>query len=191
MEAQHTVTDLLHAWSAGEEEALDELMALVYGELKAQCSRALARERADHTLQPTALLNEVYLRLLHLDQVSWESRSAFFGFAAGLMRRILVSHAREVRAAKRGGSLQRVELDLSELPTPQERLDILDLDRALHELEKRDPMMVKIIELRFFAGMTEREIATALAVSRSSVQREWRVARRWLASALDSSALEE
>lgn len=185
MDNDTPVTDLLGEWSGGDRQALDDLMTLVYGELKEQCRRAMARERASHTLEPTALLNEVYLRLVGLKRSEWENRTAFFAFAVRLMRRILVEHAREVGAQKRGGQAQRVDLDFDVLPVSSGSVDVLDLDQLLSALEEHDPFLVKLIELRFFAGMTEREMAEALSVSRSKVQREWRVGKRLLARALE------
>jgi RNA polymerase sigma factor (TIGR02999 family) len=185
MDANAPITDLLDAWSEGDREALDELMELVYTELRAGAKRAMARERQAHTLEPTALVNEVYLRLLQLKKVSWEGRSAFFGFAVRLMRRILVEHARAVGAEKRGGRAERVSLERAELIAKEPTIDVLILDEALAKLEAVDPRLVRIVELRFFGGFSEDETAEALQISRSSVQREWAVAKRLLAHLLD------
>jgi RNA polymerase sigma-70 factor (ECF subfamily) len=183
MNADTPITGLLGAWAEGDREALDELMALVYGELQASARRAMAGERATHTLEPTALVNEVYLRLLRLKQVSWESRRPFFAFAARLMRRILVEHARAVRAQKRGGDVE-ITLLQADVPAPASVIDPLVLDEALERIEAVDERLVRIVELRFFTGFTEEETAEALGMSRSSVQREWAVAKRLLAELL-------
>lgn len=184
MDADTPVTDLLGAWSDGDREALDQLMQVVYAELWESARRAMARERPAHTLEPTALVNEVYLRLLHLKRVSWESRRPFFAFAARLMRRILVEHARAVGAQKRGGEAARVTLGDVEMLVEAPAIDPLILDDALEKLEKVDPRLVRIIELRFFTGLTEEETATTLGTSRATVQREWAVAKRLLAKLL-------
>jgi RNA polymerase sigma factor (TIGR02999 family) len=179
------ITDYLDAWSQGDGTALNELMEVVYPELRESAHRAMASERPTHTLDPTALVNEVYLRLVQLKSVSWDSRRPFFAFAARLMRHILVEHARALGAEKRPHEANRVALEIADLPVGSPAIDPLILDEALHEIEKVDPQMVRLIELRFFAGLTEAETAVALGVSRSSVQREWAVARRLLVKLLD------
>ena len=184
MKAEDSPTGLLHAWSEGDRAALDDLVALVHGELRRMCRSAMVGERMGHTLQPTAVLNEVYMRLVSLRSVSWESRTPFFAFAARLMRRVLVEHARAVQAKKRGGEQDRVDVRIDELPAADREIDVLVLDDVLARLEQRDPLVLEIIELRFFGGLTERETAEALGLSRSKVQREWRIARRWLAREL-------
>lgn len=184
MEKSTEITDLLAAWSAGGDEALTNLMEVVYSELRESARRAMARERPDHTLDPTALVNEVYLRLLQLKRVSWEGRGAFFAFAVRLMRRILVEHARAVGAQKRGGGAERISLEPAGLLVEEPAIDVLILDDALSRLEAVDPRLVRLVELRFFAGFTEDETAEALGTSRSSVQREWAVAKRLLAHLL-------
>ena len=184
MHTNTPITDLLGAWADGDRQALDELMEIVYSELREGARRAMARERPTHTLEPTALVNEVYLRLLRLKQVSWESRSPFFAFAARLMRRILVEHARTVKAQKRGGEASRIALCHAEFLGEAPALDPLILDQALEQLEAVDPRLVRIIELRFFTGFTEEETATTLGIGRATVQREWAVAKRLLAKLL-------
>ena len=184
MDTDTPITDLLGAWADGDRDALDELMGVVYAELWESARRAMAGERATHTLEPTALVNEVYLRLLRLKRISWESRSPFFAFAARLMRRILVEHARAVGAKKRGGEAARIALCHAELPGDAPVLDPLILDEALEELEAVDPRLVRIIELRFFTGLTEEETATVLGIGRATVQREWAVAKRLLTKLL-------
>jgi RNA polymerase sigma factor (TIGR02999 family) len=179
------ITDFLAAWSGGDRGALDELMEVVYTELYESARRAMASERPTHTLDPTALVNEVYLRLVQLKKMSWESRRPFFAFAARLMRHILVEHARALGAEKRPREANRVALEIAELPVQEPAIDPLILDEALRAMEAVDPQMVRLIELRFFAGLTEVETAEALNISRSSVQREWAFAKRLLVKLLD------
>jgi RNA polymerase sigma factor (TIGR02999 family) len=176
----HRLSHLLQAWGEGDEGALPELVPLVYGELRAQASRLLARERTGHTLQPTALVHEVFLRLLGEGVTRWESRAHFFGSAARLMRRVLVDHARRRQAAKRGAGVQRLELDerLVAAGLPDEEL--LALDEALSRLRRLDPRQCEVVELRYFAGLTAEETAELLGISRATVNREWRTARAWL-----------
>lgn len=179
------ITDLLHAWGDGDRQALDDLMGLVYGKLEESAERVMARERPSHTLDPAGLANEVYLRLRELKKSSWEGRRPFFAFTARLMRRVLIEYARAREAQKRGGEAERVTLSHPELQAPPGlSVDILDLNRALEELSTVDPKLVSLIELRFFAGFSEEEAAEALEESRSTVQREWIVAKRFLAERL-------
>ena len=156
------------------------IFELVHGELRRVASDLMRRERPSHTLQPTALVNEAYLRLVDATQVEWQSRAHFFGIAARAMRQILVDHARERAAAKRGGGWQRVTLDerLDLLPDPE--LDLLELNDALTRLGEVDERMAQIVELRFFGGLTVDEVEQVLEISKRTVQREWRVARMWL-----------
>ena len=179
------VTELLHAWSDGEPQALEDLIALLYAELREMSQRALKGERTAHTLNPTALVHEVYLRLANLKKVSWENRKPFFAFTARLMRRVLVDHARAIKAQGRAGWGERLDLELDDLPGGREAIDTLELDDLLSRLEAHDPFLVKIVELRFFSGVKEEDVAEALGVSRSTVQREWRVAKRLLAQMLE------
>lgn len=178
------VTEFLHAWSNGDPVALEELIALVYTDLREMSRRALKSERPSHTLNPTAIVHEVYMRLARLKRVSWENRRPFFAFAARLMRRVLVDHARAVKALRRGGLQERVDLELVDLADTRNGVDVLALDDALSKLQARDPFLVQIIELRFFSGLNEDDTARALGVSRSTVQREWRVGKRLLAELL-------
>ena len=177
--ASADVTGLLKAWSRGDPDAGERLVPLVYDELKRQAARHLRRERRDHTLRPTALVHEVYLRLVGQDRVAWKSRAQFFGVAAQVMRRILVDHARRRAADKRAGGWRRVALD-EELPAPTRDVDLVQLERALQELSALDPEKVRMVELRFFAGLSLEETAEVLEVSPSTVTREWRLARAWL-----------
>jgi RNA polymerase sigma factor (TIGR02999 family) len=160
--------------------ALNQLMPLVYDELRRLARRYLSRERSDHTLQPTALVHEAYLRIADQTDVRWQNRAHFFGIAARSMRHILVEHARGHNAAKRGGG--EITLSLSKAVAFQDEpdVDLLALDDALNEMEAMDPQKTRIIELRFFSGLTIEETAEALALSTATVTREWRLARAWL-----------
>jgi len=173
------LTALLRDASEGNQNALDRLMPLVYGELRKIAASYLRQERKDHTLQPTALVHEAYLRLTHQKDVAWQNRAHFFGIAAQMMRRILVDHARKRQAAKRDASAWKVataEVDGGAESAPE----LLALDRALEELEKIDPQQAKIVELRFFGGLTVEETAEVAGISPRTVKREWRTAKAWL-----------
>lgn len=175
------VTGLLIDWQGGDLEAQERLLPMVYSELHRLARLYLARENPGHTLQPTALVNEAYLKLIDQTRVSWQNRAQFFGVAARLMRRILVDHARERRAAKRGGGAWKVSIDdVAGQIAGRRELDLVDLDTALHELDAFDPQQSRLVELRFFAGLTIRETAEALDVSPATVKREWNIARAWL-----------
>lgn len=191
------VTQLLAAWSEGDQQALDELMPLVYGELRRLAQNHLRRERPGHTLQRTVLVHEAFLRLVNQKEVQWQGRAHFLGLASRLMRRILVDHARARLAAKRGdGALHvsfddaiavpdaDVEIDADPealLATPsQPTVDLVALDNALQRLEAMDPQQGKVVELRFFGGLTVEETAQALDISVATVKREWAVAKAWL-----------
>jgi RNA polymerase sigma factor (TIGR02999 family) len=174
------VSKLLHAWAGGDRRARDELVPLVYHELRKRASGYLRHERVDHTLQATALVHEAFLRLAGRDRVAWQNRGHFYAVAAQMMRRILVDHAREHRAAKRPGAAHRVDLD-DRIPAPEPAgLDILMLDEALSELSAIDARQGQIVELRYFGGLSEQEVADTLSVSRATVTREWKRARAWL-----------
>jgi RNA polymerase sigma-70 factor, ECF subfamily len=181
-QATANVTALLRAWSGGDAEAADQLIALVYEELRRQAARYLSRERADHTLRPTALVNEAYLRLVRQRRVVWEDRGQFFAVAATVMRRFLVDYARQHGASKRGAWVHTVSLEdgdeVSIASAPD--VDIIALNDALLELSAVDPERARMIELRFFAGLTTEETAEALGVSTATVTRGWRLARAWL-----------
>lgn len=179
-ETPQNVTQLLIAWKGGDKRALDKLIPIVYDELRRQASRYLRRERAGHTLQTTALIHEAYLRLIDQRSVQWQNRAQFFGIAAQLMRRILVDHARAKHRAKRGGSDLRVSLTDVMALTKDPDLDLLEIDEALTRLAAIDEQQSKIVELRFFSGLSIEETAAALEISPATVKRDWSVARAWL-----------
>ena len=172
------ITQLLLAWGQGNEAARDQLIPLIYDELRRLARKHLRRERPGHTLQTSALVNEAYLRMAG-QSVSWQGRAHFFGIAARLMRQILVDHARLRDNAKHGGDWRRVSLDAADVGQDQSA-DILALDEALQALAQMSPQQSRIIELRFFGGLTIEETAEVLGVSHSTIEREWRVARAWL-----------
>jgi RNA polymerase sigma factor (TIGR02999 family) len=174
------VTGLLLEWNRGDLAARDRLMALVYQELRRRAAARLRHERHAQTLQPTALVHEVYLKLVDQRRVAWKNRGQFFAVAAEIMRRILVDHARARRAAKRSGQWSRVTLDEGVAVTEHADVDVLDLDRALTDLAGVDPRKSRLAELRFFAGLSLEEAAEALGVSLATVKRDWEVARAWL-----------
>ncbi len=178
--AQSQITQLLKEWGEGKGQALDELMPLVYSELKRLAGSYLRRERPDHTLQSAALVNEAYVRLIDQNQVQWQNRAHFFGIAAQMMRRILVDHARGHLADKRGAGAPVLSLDEVVVEAQNHSVDLLDLDEALSKLEKLDPQQGKIVELRFFSGLSIEETATVLGISPATVKREWAAARAWL-----------
>jgi RNA polymerase sigma factor (TIGR02999 family) len=174
------VTELLAEWSRGDRTALNQLLPLVYAELRRIAGRQLRRERVGHTLQPTALVNEVYLRLVDQRQVDWQNRAHFFGVAAQVMRRILVDHARRRTAGKRGSGGQRLSLDAAQGVAASNDVSILLLDEALDRLQRIDSDLARIVELRAFGGLTVEEAAHVLKVSPSTVKRDWRTAQAWM-----------
>lgn len=174
------VTELLIAWSDGNKQALDLLMPIVFDELRRQASGYLRRERAGHTLQTTALVNEAYLRLVDQNNVRWQNRAHFFGIAAQLMRRILVDHARAKHRAKRGGDDLRVTLDEATAVGGDRDVDLVALDEALDRLAKFDLQQSRVVELRFFSGLNVEETAEVLRISPATVKRDWSVAKAWL-----------
>ena len=176
----HAVTRLLLAWRGGDAAASDQLMALVYDELRRLARGYLRRERPDHTLQPTALVHEAYLRLVDATQVNWQSRAHFFGIAARLMRRILVDHARAHAAAKRGGKIEKIPLDEAGDLLRDEVTGLVALDGALQSLAQRYPRQSRLVELRFFGGLNTQEISEVLQVSTATVERDWQFALHWL-----------
>lgn len=183
MTALGDVTQLLHKWVDGDAAALDELTPLVYAQLRQIARQLFRRERGSHTLQPTALVHEAFVRLVGV-KVDWQNRAQFFALAARMMRRLLVNEAEARLAAKRGGGLLRVTLDenVAEIGAQS---DVLDLDAALSRLAVNDPRKSEVLELHYFGGLTHPEIATALAISESTVRRELRVAKLWLHRFLD------
>jgi RNA polymerase sigma factor (TIGR02999 family) len=177
--APNEVTQLLQGWRDGDRKALDSLLPLVYKELRRLAHFQLRHERTDHTLQSAALVNEAYLRLARVTPPAWESRTHFFAIAAQLMRQILVDYARHHRAAKRGGSVCKVSLP-DALVARQTEVDIIALDSALQALARIDERQSRVVELRFFAGLSLEEISEALDVGSATVQRDWTAARAWL-----------
>ncbi len=180
MPSPKDVTQLLLDWRDGNKEALDKLIPLVYDELRGLADHYLRRERLDHTLQATALVHEAYFRLVDQRNVDWQNRAQFFGIAAGLMRRILLEHARSHRAAKRGGDKQKLSLDEAMGLSKERDVDLVSLDDALTSLEAIDPQKSRIVELRFFGGLTIEETAEVLGVSPITVNRAWRITKAWL-----------
>jgi len=174
------VTQLLVDWSSGNKAALDQLMPLVYQELRRLASRYLRKERRDHTLQTTALVNEAYLRLVDYSNLRWQDRAQFFALAAQLMRHILIDHARSLHYAKRGGGASKVSLDEVANLSDERALDLVTLDQALSSLAAFDPRKSKVVELRFFGGLNIEETAEVLKISPMTVQREWRWAKAYL-----------
>jgi RNA polymerase sigma factor (TIGR02999 family) len=187
MVSPRDVTALLGDWSRGNPTALNQLLPLVYAELRRVAVRQLRNERADHTLQPTALVHEVYIRLVDQRQVDWQNRAHFFGVSAQVMRRILVDHARRHGASKRGEGVRCVSIDeAKDVAAASNEIPILALDHALDRLEKVDSELAKIVELRAFGGLTIEEAAHVLSVSPSTAKRDWRTAKAWLNRELGS-----
>lgn len=180
MTAGADVTGLLLAWGSGDRDALDRLMPVVQHELRQIARKHMGGERAGHSLQPTALVNEAYLRLIDLERVKWQNRSHFFAMASRMMRRVLVDVARAKGYQKRGGGAQRVTLIESRAPAKQPDYDLVALDDALQALEALDARKVQVVEMRFFGGLTVEEAAEALGVSRDTVLRDWQFSRDWL-----------
>jgi RNA polymerase sigma factor (TIGR02999 family) len=178
--ASSQVTQLLKQWQEGNEQALEALMPLVYGELKRLAGSYLRRERPDHTLESAALVNEAYLRLVDQTHVQWQNKAHFFGIAAQMMRRILVDHARSHKASKRGAGMPALALDEAVAQVQSQSIDLLGLDEALEKLEKVDPQQSKIVELRFFGGLSIEDAANVLGISPATVKRDWAAARAWL-----------
>ncbi|HJT68119.1 MAG TPA: sigma-70 family RNA polymerase sigma factor [Pyrinomonadaceae bacterium] len=186
MQSSEGITQLLIDWSNGDPAALEKLMPLVYDELRRLASAYLRRERASHTLQPTALVNEAYLKLVDQRNAKWQNRAQFFGISAQLMRRILVDHARQHQAAKRGGSKQqRLSITSAERIVKQPEIDLLALNEALDELTNMDPQQARIVELKFFGGLSIEETGEVLGVSHATVERDWKMARAWLRRQLE------
>ncbi len=182
------VTRLLLAWSNGEQEALEKLIPLVYRELRRLAHHYMERERPGHTLQSTALVHEAYQRLVDLREVHWQNRAHFFAVSAQLMRRILVDFARSRRYLKRGGEWRQVSLDEARAVSPDRRADIVALDDALGALAGVDPRKSRVVEMRFFGGLSVKETAEVLKVSQETVLRDWRLAKVWLLRQLSKGA---
>ena len=180
----HDVTDLLLQWRQGDDSALDRLVPLVYGELRRVARRCLRREPADQSMHATTLVHEAYLRLIDARLVPWQDRAHFFAVAAQLMRRVLVDAARRRHVQKRGGTLSRISLDDQMLATRERGIDVMALDEALARLAVFAPRKARVVELRFFGGLTIEETGAALDVSTDIVKREWRTAKLWLLHAL-------
>ena len=183
----HQVTRLLLAWSDGDASAPDQLMPLVYEELRQLARGYLRQEGSGHTLQPTALVHEAYLRLVDATQITWQSRAHFYGIAARLMRRILVDHARRHAAAKRGGGAHDIPLEDAGDLAREETLDLVALDSALENLAQNHPRQCEVVELKFFGGLEMREISEALQISERTVVRDWEFARFWLRREMNSA----
>jgi len=176
----HEVTQLLLAWSDGDRTALDKLTPLVYEELRRMAHRYMSRERPGHTLQTTALVNEAYLRLVNREAVQWQNRAHFFGIAAQVMRHILVDHARSHAYQKRGGGNQTISLDEAMVVSQERAAEVVALDDVLKELANIDPQQSRIVELRFFGGLTIEETAVVVGLSPATIKREWSTAKAWL-----------
>jgi RNA polymerase sigma factor (TIGR02999 family) len=188
-ESSSSITKLLFRWREGDPGALQQLIPLVYDELRRLARHYLSQERTDHTLQSTALVHEAYLRLAGENPPEWQNRAHFFGIAANIMRRILVEHARGRGAAKRGGNVCHLTIDETIAFPQQPNLDLLELDRALSELAELDEQQSRIVELRFFAGLTIEDTSEVLGISPATVKRDWITARAWLYRAMTGEAL--
>lgn len=178
-------TQLLRAWSLGDSGALERLVPIVDAELRRLARAYMARERRGHTLQTTALVHEAYIRLVDAQRLRWQDRAHFVGIAARLMRRVLVDHARSRGYKKRGGDAQRVTLDENAAATPPPDVDVVALDRALETLSTVDERKARVVELRYFGGLTVEEAAEVLKVSPDTIKRDWRLAKLWLLRALE------
>jgi RNA polymerase sigma-70 factor (ECF subfamily) len=184
------VTRLLVAWQGGDAAALDRLVPLVYAELRRVAHRYMRDERRDHPLQTTALVHEAYLRLIDVNRVDWQSRNHFFAVSAQMMRRVLVEAARRRHADKRGGDVSHVALDEAVVPAPDRGADLVALDEALDHLASLDARKARVVELRFFAGLSVEETADVLGVSPETVMRDWRMAKLWLQRDLSAEGAE-
>jgi RNA polymerase sigma factor (TIGR02999 family) len=184
---QHEITQLLAEWSDGDQSALDELYPLVYDELHRLARRYMSREKKGHTLQTTALINEAYVRLVDQKNVHWANRSHFFAISAQIMRRILIDHARRHAFAKRGGGAQQVSLEEVAVITRDASRELVRLDEALKSLAEVDPRRSQVVELRYFGGLNNEEIAGVLNISENTVTRDWNMARAWLYRELTGS----
>jgi RNA polymerase sigma-70 factor, ECF subfamily len=191
MTSTRDVTGLLDAWTRGDTRALDQLLPLVHDELRRVAARQLRHERADHTLQPTALVHEAYVKLVDQRRVDWRNRAHFYGVASQVMRRILVDYARRHKADKRGHGLERVTIDEAlNVPAP-DQIPVLILDLAIGRLEQIDPRLARLVEVRAFGGCTLEEAAEVLNVSESTAKRDWRTAKAWLMRELRLEAVSD
>jgi len=186
-ELQHEVTQILRDWSGGDARAPERLMPFVYDELRRLARSFLARERDGHTLQPTALVNEAYLRLVDQTRVEWQNRAHFYGIASRMMRRVLIDHARAHVTDKRGGGAVRLSLEDVQLPAEQRAASLVALDEALGRLAAMDERKCRVVEMRFFGGLSDEEIAEVLGVTTRTVLRDWKKARLWLYRELSES----
>ncbi|HEY6120527.1 MAG TPA: sigma-70 family RNA polymerase sigma factor [Pyrinomonadaceae bacterium] len=180
MPSQHQITELLRCWRRGDKEALNKLTPLVYAELHRLAHQYISRERTGHTLQTTALVHEAYLRLVDQKNVDWESRSHFFAVSAQVMRHILVDYARQHAAVKRGGQVQKVELEGTATISRERAGELVALDEAMQALNEIHPRRSKVVELRYFAGLNNKEASEVLNVSQATIERDWRFAKAWL-----------
>ena len=185
------VTQLLVSWGNGDQQSLESLIPLVYDELRRQARRYLRRERPDHTLQSSALVHEVYVRLIDQRQANWHNRSQFFGVAAQLMRRILVDHARSRGAVKRGAGVTKLAIAEDVAAIEMQNVDLIALDTSLTKLEQIDPQQCRIVELRFFSGLSIEDTADALGISPATVKRDWAMAKAWLYREISGSPASE
>ncbi len=174
------ITKVLHKWNNGDEAAKEQLLPFVYDELKRQARALMSRERRDHTLQPTALVHEAFVKLWEQTGIEWKNRGHFYGIASRLMRQILVDHARAHAAGKRGGNVIHFSIDDVKVPVEERAVSILALDEVLHRLAAMDEQQAKIVEMRFFGGLKNADIADSLQVSERTVSRDWETARLWL-----------
>jgi len=177
---QHDLTGLLRDWRAGDPKALDTLVPFVYAELHRLAHLCMRGERRDHTLQTSALVNEAYVRLIDARKLDWRDRAHFFAVSARLMRQVLIQHARARRADKRGADVVRVQFDEASFPSPERDADLIALDQALEALAELDPREARVVELRFFAGLSEQDASHVLGISDRTLRREWDHARAWL-----------
>ncbi len=185
------ITQWLLDWGRSDKKGLDQMLPVVYEELHRMAAHYLSREATGHTLQPTALVHEAYLRLVDQRRVDWRNRAQFLGLAASMMRRILVNHARDRAARKRGGNPERVSLSLVESPSGRPDVELIALEDALQRLAALDQRKSRVVELKFFGGLTIDEIAEVLGLSAATVEREWAFARAWLYDAIEGAGGEE
>lgn len=190
-EPQHEVTQILHDWSGGDQKAPERLMPFVYDELRRLARTYLSRERGSHTLQPTALVHEAYVRLVDQTRVNWQNRAHFYGIASSMMRRVLIDHARANATEKRGGATIHLSLDDVQVPLEQRASDFVALDEALEKLAGFDERKCKIVEMRFFGGLQDQEIAEVLGVTTRTILRDWKKARLWLYRELNQKSTGE